>query len=86
MCLSTLVSPLVMSIACHKVNPPNATATELQGGCITDYQGCKKYINKRINAAQYIDMILEIKLHRSVKLIAELHVLYLADTFINIML
>lgn len=27
---STLVSPLVMSMACHRVSPPRATATELR--------------------------------------------------------
>lgn len=29
---STLVSPLLMSTTCHRVSPPRATATELQGG------------------------------------------------------
>lgn len=29
---STLVSPLLMSTTCHRVRPPRATATELQGG------------------------------------------------------
>lgn len=29
---STLVSPLQMRMVCHRVSPPRATATELQGG------------------------------------------------------
>lgn len=31
MCRSTLVSPLLMRTTCHRVSPPRATATELQG-------------------------------------------------------
>lgn len=31
MCRSMLVSPLLISMACHRVSPPRATATELQG-------------------------------------------------------
>lgn len=30
-CRSTLVSPLLMRMKCHRVSPPSATATELQG-------------------------------------------------------
>lgn len=32
MCRSTLVSPLLMRMECHRVSPPSATATELRGG------------------------------------------------------
>lgn len=33
---STLVSPLVMSMVCHSVSPPRATATELQGDILKE--------------------------------------------------
>lgn len=40
MCRSTLVSPLLMSMMCHRVSPPRATATELHGGQITTWPVC----------------------------------------------